>query len=733
MLLPRSRFLVGLLLAAGPHAWAEQPTSRVLRVAGGGYLEALGDQAILHVSGTPYEMGWQHGRLFREQLQAWARSGERFAQPRVRRAQPRGFWQSLPVDVQQELRGLAEGAGLRLKEMERRHLDVLSALSECAVERRAAAAWATATADRKLYHVQGLCGDAGSPTLDALREAAILVVAAPSEGLPHAYPSWVGFVGASSGINGEGLCVGGNAVESRDAAASGLPTPFLVREILRRTRTLDEATRLLARLPRAGGSCFIVSDGKVPAAAAVETTRSLCHVLRPDDKETSSPQRLAIPDVVRRTTHFVHPATAATQPDPRSAAAIWADWAFSQALMHYRGRLDAPRLIRCLHDRPASLRAICQAVYCPTDRALWLAHPGGARPEQSEERAWRFQRYRLADLLDDRRVPLIVDEPPAERRQPTLGLCHCDDTLKPLSDPDPEVNELLAPYNFPADPFPWRLRAIQEKDDYTISRLSFPSPARYAMLEANTVHAEYYQPRHVRGRVPAVIVLHILDGRFFVARMVCRHFAAAGIPSLMVQMPYYGERRPHGTSLFDTFHAKPSRMFEAMRGTALDARRAASWLQKRPEVDPQRIGVVGVSLGAIAAGIVVGIDPRFNRNVLVLGGGDPAAILWNAPETSGIRDRLEELGYTLESLRELARGVDPIVFARRVNPKQVLMINALNDETLAREYTVALWEAIGRPAIHWYPAGHYSMGLFIPTVLPSALHFVQSVPLDSSR
>jgi hypothetical protein len=165
-----------------------------------------------------------------------------------------------------------------------------------------------------------------------------------------------------------------------------------------------------------------------------------------------------------------------------------------------------------------------------------------------------------------------------------------------------------------------------------------------------------------------------------------------------------------------------------MAGAVVDVRRVACWLQKRPEVDPERIGTVGVSLGAITAGLVIGVDPRFTRNVLVLGGGDPAAILWNAPETQGVRERLVQLGYTLESLRELGRGVDPIVFGKRVNPKQVLMINALNDKTLAREHTIALWEAMGKPAIHWYPAGHYSMALFVPAVLPTALQFVLSAP-----
>ena len=313
-------------------------------------------------------------------------------------------------------------------------------------------------------------------------------------------------------------------------------------------------------------------------------------------------------------------------------------------------------------------------------------------------------------------------------QDPLSGTVRCGRTLKPLHDPDPALDAELQRYNFPADSFPWRLGPPVETDQFTVQHLTFPSPRQYDVEESNTVHAEYYLPRQLKGKAPAVVVLHILDGRFLVARMLCRNFAAAGIPSLMVQMPYYGDRRPPGTSLYRTFISDPRRMFDAMQGTVVDVRRAACWLQARREVDPRRIGVVGVSLGAISAALVAGVDPRFSRNVVVLGGGDPAAILWHAPETEAVRDRLVALGYDLARTRELARGVDPIPFARRADTKRVLMINATSDATMPRECTMALWEALGKPTIHWYPAGHYTMALFVPAILPTAVEFIVNTP-----
>jgi len=314
------------------------------------------------------------------------------------------------------------------------------------------------------------------------------------------------------------------------------------------------------------------------------------------------------------------------------------------------------------------------------------------------------------------------------RLRPLEGTIRCRRTLPQLSDPDPTVNECLRRYNFPADPFPWRMEPTAEADTHVVYHLTFPSPRRYDLPECNTVHCEYYVPARRKGRAPAVVVLHILDGRFVVARLVARHFAAAGIPSLIVQMPYYGERRPAAMSLRRAFESRPERMLRAIEGAVVDVRRAACWLQRQPEVDPRRIGLVGVSLGGIVGALAIAVDTRFDRNVLVLAGGDPVGILWHAPETSGVRARLAQLGYSLDRLRKESRAIDPLTFGKRVDRRHVLMINASNDTTVPRRNTIALWQAFGKPAIQWYPAGHYSISLFIPAILPAAAQFVLSVP-----
>lgn len=334
-------------------------------------------------------------------------------------------------------------------------------------------------------------------------------------------------------------------------------------------------------------------------------------------------------------------------------------------------------------------------------------------------------------------LPLAAGAGEAPQEPPTpppveKGVCECKDTLRPLRDPDPKVHELLEPYQVAPDPFPWRLQRIQVAERYEVHRLTFPSSTRFDVAECNTVHAEYYLPRPTPKAAPGMLVLHILDGRFVVARLVCQNFAKMGVPSLMVQMPYYGDRRPRNKGLSEIMLEKPERMFQAMEAAVPDFRRAASWLQKRGEVDPDRIGVLGVSLGAIAGALLAGVDPRFNRNVFVIGGGDPATIVWHAPETRGVRRELERMGHTRDTLAESIRGVDPITFAHRINTRQVMLVNATTDKTVPKACTVALWEAMGKPFIRWHAGGHYSMGFYTPLILSDAYNAITRLPADPS-
>ena len=191
-------------------------------------------------------------------------------------------------------------------------------------------------------------------------------------------------------------------------------------------------------------------------------------------------------------------------------------------------------------------------------------------------------------------------------------------------------------------PFAYEMVERERRPGYRIYRLRYPSPVVTAVEANNTVPADYYVPEGAeRGPPrPAVICLHILNGNFELEEMVCRLLASRGIPAILPKLPYYAERSPPGGGR--PMEANPALLVEALGQGRLDVRRTVDLLASRPEVHPERIGVVGISMGGILAASVAGSDARIDRAALILAGGDLPAIIGHARETRRLRELLEQ-------------------------------------------------------------------------------------------
>ena len=88
-----------------------------------------------------------------------------------------------------------------------------------------------------------------------------------------------------------------------------------------------------------------------------------------------------------------------------------------------------------------------------------------------------------------------------------------------------------------------------------------------------------------------------------------------------------------------------------MRQAVCDVRRAAVWLAARPDVEPQRIGVAGISLGGIVSALAAAVDPAIRDGAFLLAGGDLSSILWGMPEGAAYRKRWLEAGRTKDDLK----------------------------------------------------------------------------------
>jgi len=201
-----------------------------------------------------------------------------------------------------------------------------------------------------------------------------------------------------------------------------------------------------------------------------------------------------------------------------------------------------------------------------------------------------------------------------------------------------------AAQTFDGQAFAYTIQVQSEQPRHHLYALSYPSPLQTADEANNTVPAEYYLPANLKPedpRRPAVIVLHILNGNYELERMLCTVLAENGVPALMFKLPYYGER---GGSLGRRQLLGNIDLFtQCLDQALLDVRRTVDVLASRPEVDAERLGVSGISLGALIAAASCGVEPRLQRAEFILGGGQLRQILDSAREARGLKEALAKL------------------------------------------------------------------------------------------
>lgn len=255
---------------------------------------------------------------------------------------------------------------------------------------------------------------------------------------------------------------------------------------------------------------------------------------------------------------------------------------------------------------------------------------------------------------------------------------------------------------------------------YELYELRFPSPVKTPHPENNTVHAEYYRPQG-KGRCPCVILLDITAGDGRVPRSMAAFLAQNGVAALYVHMAYYGPRRPPGSPL-RLLSPDIEQTTKAVRQTVLDLRRAAAWMAARPELDPDRLGIQGTSLGSFVAALTSAMEPRLGRCAVVLGGGGFVDAYWDDPRVALVRTCYVLLGGTKEKVARAIAPIDPLTYAENLKQRKLLILAAKKDEIVPPRMAEALWRASGQQRIIWFNAGHYTSVIYI---IPAMKHLLE--------
>ncbi len=233
---------------------------------------------VLHLKGTPYEMGFQHGRLLRKQV----RDAVYHVLKKVTFLVPKDTLDEvydlmspyIPTEEKEEMRGLAHGAGIPLRLIHWIH--ALPELSEYKGRKQFRhklsstscsnlAAFGDATANQGFFQLR---------VLDWNRELGthkwpVILVHRPDVGNASVTFSFAGFIGAVSGMNDQYMAFGEKGEGSKvEETLEGTPFVFLFRKLMREADTLDQAVRMIREAKRTCAYSFLISDAKAEKTKA---------------------------------------------------------------------------------------------------------------------------------------------------------------------------------------------------------------------------------------------------------------------------------------------------------------------------------------------------------------------------------------------------------------------------------------------------------------------------------
>ena len=227
-----------------------------------------------------------------------------------------------------------------------------------------------------------------------------------------------------------------------------------------------------------------------------------------------------------------------------------------------------------------------------------------------------------------------------------------------------------------------------------------------------TMHWHVGAPHPTRNRV-GIVSLPIQGGDYDVSTHFATHYARKGFQVLRFErrVEWLEARRP----VADLGRLALQYRRDVVRG--LD-----QWLAM-DDVPVERVGLMGVSMGAMVGAGVAGTDPRIEATVLCIGGGDMAGVLVDGRDEELDQYRLDlaaHLGVDAADLGPLfSEALDPVdstVHAQNVDASRTLYFAARFDRVVPWRNSVMLWEALGRPARWILPCGHYSSAMFVPLI-----------------
>lgn len=333
------------------------------RTEGAGWLVCKDGHRVLHLEGDPYQLGYQHGRLLAAGVRrlcnrivygvglyysldkgTWFPAEAKRLVARQRRFIDPGYLA--------EMRGLADGAGVPLAEVEA--ANIFPEFFHCS----GAALFGRATKNGELIHARVL----DYMTEVGLQDEAVVMAVKPAGRNAFVNVGYAGFIGSVTGMNEKKIAIGEMGGRG-EGLWDGTPMSFLVRGALEHCDSLEAALAYMRRHHRTCEYFYVISDGNRRTAAGVAATPEGFQVIRPGQAVPQLPE--AVPDAV-----------------VLSAGDRYKE--LVKRIREHYGTIDVAELLEII-KRPVAMKSnLHNAVFAPEHLRLWVNNASRSGPACNE-------------------------------------------------------------------------------------------------------------------------------------------------------------------------------------------------------------------------------------------------------------------------------------------------------------------------------------------------------------
>ena len=350
--------------------------------SGKGRLEIWDGTRVLFLQGTPEEMGRQQGELLTEEIHEVANRilygigvGSSFGKGRwffgeieeaVARLDP-----FIDRRYLREMDAVAEAAGMDKEEI--RLANFFPELFHCT----GFAIHGSATVDGKMYHGRVLDYMRGV----GLEQNAVVMIVQPDVGNAWVNVGYASFIGTVTAMNEKKIAIGEMGGRG-EGNWDGKPMAQLMREVMEKANTIEEAVAIMERGPRTCEYYYVISDGNSGRAVGITATPEKFETIWSGESHPELP-------------HAVEDAVLLSAGDRYEELV--------QRVTSGHGRFDAASA-RELMSRPVCMNSNIQSVlFAPQNLDFWVANADSDKVASET----RYTKYNLGEMLG--KYPVVTD------------------------------------------------------------------------------------------------------------------------------------------------------------------------------------------------------------------------------------------------------------------------------------------------------------------------------------